>query len=101
MVPKAILAGEITETLVEATEATTVGTQAASSLPEVKPLNSSETLLHPTTSALKTTKADTKRLIGAFRSVSSEVPKRPSPIVTSSNLFVPPLPLNTAPAFQR
>ena len=98
-----ILAEEIAETLVEATEAITVAkaTKMAISLPGAKPPSGSETLRHPTTSALKTTKADIKRLIGAFRSASSVAPKRPSPTVTSSNLFVPPLLRNTAPVLPR
>ena len=98
-----ILAEEIAETLVEATEAITVAkaTEVAISLLGAKPPCGSETLLHPTTSVLKTTKADTKRLTGAFHSASSVAPKRPFPIATSSNLFVPPLLRNAAPVLQR
>ena len=79
------LAGEIEETLVEATEAITVAkaTGVAISLREARPPSGSETLRHPTTSMLKTTKADIRRLIGAFRSASSAAPKRPFPTATS------------------
>ena len=87
-------------TLVEVTVAGTVVTRAGTGLPETTPPTSDATLLHPTTSVLKTTKADTKRLIGAFRFASLVGPKRPSPTVISSNLFVPPLPLNAVPALQ-
>ena len=96
-----IPAEEIAETLVEDTEAIIVAkaTELAINLPEVK--LPSETFHYQTTSALKRTKADTRKLIGAFRSASSVAPKRPSPIVTSSSLFIPPLLLSAAPTLQR
>ena len=97
------LAEQIEETLMEATEAITVVkvTEVAISLPEVRPPIGNETILRLTTGTLKTTKADTKKLIGAFRSASLVAPKRPYPTVTSSNLFVPPLLRNVAPTLPR
>ena len=97
------LTGEIEETLAEATEAMTAAkaTEVAISPPEARPPTGSGTLLHPTTSALKTTKADTKRLIGAFHFASSVGPKRPFRTVTSNNSFALPLPRSVALALQR
>ena len=99
----ATLAEQIEETLMEATEAITMVkvTEVAISLPEAKPPIGNETLLRLTTGTLKTTKADTKRLIGTFHSASLVAPKRPYPTVTSSNLFAPLLLRNAAPVLPR
>ena len=78
-------------TLVEVTVAVTVATRADTGLPEMMPPASNATPFRPTTSMLRMTEADTKRLIGASHSASSVAPKRPSPTATLSSLFVPPL----------
>ena len=101
MTSEVILAEPTVETLVEATGAATVVTQAGPGLPEMMQLTSDVTLLRLTTSALRMIEADTRRLTGASRSASSGAPRRPSPTVTSSSLFVPPLLLSVAPALQR